>query len=114
MTQLSSLETKSMPDDLNGAFEGFMRTFEAYKEHNDERLQQIEKRSGDVLAEEKMARLDRALDDAKRVVDHIALKAQRPQIGASPLRSSADREHKSAFDSYMRRGDASAITRIEQ
>ncbi len=113
-TEHTPIETKSMPDDLNGAFEGFMRTFEAYKDNNDERLHAIEKRSGDVLADEKMARLDRALDDAKRVVDHLALKAQRPQIGAQNSRSSADREHKSAFDSYMRKGDATAITRFEQ
>ena len=65
MTEPNSFETKSLPDDLNGAFEGFMRTFEAYKEHNDERLGIIEKRSGDVLTDEKMTRLDRALDDAK-------------------------------------------------
>ena len=99
--------------DLNSAFDDFMRTFEAYKDTNDERLQQIEKRSSDVLADEKMARLDRALDDAKRVVDHLALKAQRPQLGQSPIRSSADREHKSAFDAYIRKGDASALLRVE-
>ena len=114
MTKPNSIEIKSMPDDLNGAFEGFMRTFEAYKEHNDERLGTMEKRSADVLTDEKMARLDRALDDAKRVVDHLSLKVQRPQLGGSALRSAADREHKSAFDAYMRKGDASAITRFEQ
>ncbi len=114
MTRHIPLETKSVPDDLNGAFEGFMRTFEAYKENNDDRLHAIEKRSGDVLADEKLARIDRALDDAKRVVDHLALKAQRPQIGSNPLRSSSDREHKSAFETYMRKGDAAAIMRIEQ
>ena len=113
MTPVTSLETKSASDDLNGAFEGFMRTFEAYKENNDERLRQIEKRSGDVLADEKMARLDRALDDARRVADHLALKAQRPQLASASVRSSADREHKAAFDSYLRKGDASAIARIE-
>jgi HK97 family phage major capsid protein len=112
MTHTPALEIKSA--DLNDAFDGFMRTFEAYKDHNDDRLDKIEKRSGDVLAEEKMARLDRALDDAKRVVDHLALKAQRPQLGTNAPRSAADREHKTAFDSYMRRGDATAITRIEQ
>ena len=114
MTQTNPLETKSMSDDLNDAFDGFMRTFEAYKEHNDGRLQAIEKRSGDVVSEEKMARLDRALDDAKRVVDHLALKAQRPQLGGSSPRSSGDREHKTAFDAYIRKGDAAAITRYEQ
>ena len=113
MTHSTPLEIKSASDDLNGAFEGYMRTFEAYTDSNEDRLQSIEKRSGDVLVDEKMARLDRALDDAKRVVDHLALKAQRPQLGSNPLRSAADREHKSAFDAYMRKGDAAAITRFE-
>ena len=117
MTQSNAPETKSNFGNTSGevatVIDDFMRTFEAYKENNDERLHQIEKRSADVLSDEKMARLDRALDDAKRVVDQVALKAQRPQLGSSPLRSSADREHKSAFDAYMRKGDASGILRVE-
>jgi HK97 family phage major capsid protein len=111
MTSTPAPETKSA--DLNDAFDGFMRTFEAYKEHNDDRLAQIERRSGDVVAEEKMARLDRALDDAKRVVDQLALKAQRPQLGSATYRSAGDREHKAAFDTYMRKGETAAISRIE-
>ena len=98
MTDTPFLETKTMPDelphDLNGAFEGFMRTFEAYKHENNGRLRDIEKRSSDVLTDEKMARLDRALDDAKRLVDHVALKSLRPQLGLIPQRTASDREHK--------------------
>jgi HK97 family phage major capsid protein len=111
MTQTPAPETKSA--DLTSAFDDFMRTFEAYKAHNDERLDALQKRSGDVLAEEKMNRLDRALDDARRVVDHLSLKAQRPQLAAAQPHSAADREHKAAFESYMRKGDTAAITRLE-
>ncbi len=107
-----NLELKSVPDDLNGAFEDFMRTFEAFKSHNDERLASIERRSTDILADEKLARIDRALDEARRVVDHLAVKAQRPQIGGAS--AVANREHKVAFDAYVRKGDPSALTRYEQ
>ncbi len=111
MTFPTAPEIKSA--DLTGAFDDFMRTFEAYKDHNDTRLQQIERRSADALSEEKMARLDRALDDARRVVDQVALKAQRPQLGGNTFRSASDRDHKAAFDSYMRKGDTAAINRLE-
>lgn len=114
MSDHTPIEIKAASSEITDAFEGFMRTFEAYKQHNDDRLGTIEKRTNDVLSDEKMTRLDQALDDAKRVVDQMSLKTLRPQLGGSTPRASNDREHKSAFEAYMRKGDASAITRIEQ
>ncbi len=98
------------------AFDEFMRSFEAFKEANDERLAQLEEQVGtDTVTEEKVRRINRALDDQKRTLDHLLTKGLRPQIGerASGL-SGADREHKAAFDAYMRRGDQSRIVRLEE
>jgi predicted phage gp36 major capsid-like protein len=39
-----------------------MRTFDAFKAANDERIASIERRSADVLHEEKVARIDAVLD----------------------------------------------------
>ncbi len=64
---------------VGAAFEEFMRAFETYKDANDERLSELERRSAsDPLIDDKLARLDRALDDTKRVADALAVKAQRP------------------------------------
>ena len=74
------------------AFEDFMRAFEEYKATNDGRLEVIERRaSPDILTEEKLARLDDALDLAKRRLDDIALKAARPAIGRDERAAGADR-----------------------
>ena len=100
-------------DDVAGAFDDFMEAFDAFKQVNDDRLGQIEKRmSADVLTVEKVDRISKAMDEQKRSIDQMFLKKSRPQLGreASPL---ADIEHKRAFDSYMRRGDEKLLAQLE-
>jgi HK97 family phage major capsid protein len=113
------LETKST-EDLNAAFGDFMRAFEAFKEGNDERLSQLERRaSADAVTTDKVDRLNRALDETKRVVDDLALKAARPHLGGpgshggGPGQRSAALQHKAAFDAYVRTGDASGLRDLE-
>ena len=75
-------ETKALGDDVTGAFDEFMHAFEAFKEANDDRLGQIEKRMGaDVLTTEKVDRISRAMDEQKRTMDQLTLKALRPPLG---------------------------------
>ena len=83
---------------LDTAFDDFMRAFEAFKETNDERLSQLERRtSADVVTTDKVDRLNRALDETKRVVDDLALKSARPHLGGpapthpAPAHSSSTR-----------------------
>ncbi|MEQ1650326.1 MAG: phage major capsid protein, partial [Hyphomicrobiaceae bacterium] len=110
---MQPIETKSSDTDLTGAFDRFMQTFEAYKDANDERLSGIERRTADVVSEEKLQRLDRALDDANRTVERLSLKAQRPAIGNGSHSATPDRHHTSAFDTYVRKGDANRLQQIE-
>jgi HK97 family phage major capsid protein len=111
----TSLETKSASDgDLGAAFDGFMRAFEAFKEANDERLGQIERRmSADVITAERVDRINRALDEHKRVVDELALKSSRPHLGGPAPRSLAAPQHKAAFDAYVRKGEAGPLRDLE-
>ena len=62
------LETKAgIPHDAVVTHGELMRAFEAFKETNDERLAALERRGGaDVLIEEKLARIDAALDAQQR------------------------------------------------
>jgi HK97 family phage major capsid protein len=112
MTDDSDLETKA-GGSVGAAFEEFMRAFEAYKDTNDERLSELERRSSaDPLVDDKLARLDRALDETKRAADRLAIKAQRPQL-AGDAETMAGREHRRAFDDYVRKGETANLSRLE-
>lgn len=114
MTDNTDLETKA-GGSVGEAFEEFMRAFEAYKDTNDERLTELERRSAaDPLIDDKLARLDRALDETKRVADRLAIKAQRPHLGSGAVLETADvREHRRAFEDYVRKGETGNLSRLE-
>ena len=111
-------ETKSAPAasaEVAQAFDEFARTFDAFREANDERLSQIETRlAPDVLSEEKLARIDRALDEAQRRLDRFQLDSRRPVLGAAAeRRDPMAAEHKGAFDLYVRSGEAAGLKVLE-
>ena len=106
------LETKAgLPPDTLVTHGDMMRAFEAFKETNDERR---EKRS-DVVLEEKLARIDAAIDTAQRRLDAIALKSARPQIGHDNKAARNERaiEHKAAFEAYVRSGESAGLRALE-
>ncbi|WP_210485621.1 phage major capsid protein [Microvirga antarctica] len=114
---IQTIETKALTPDVASAVEDFARAFEAFKETNDTRLGEIETRlTGDVVTEEKLARIDGALDDAKRRLDRLAVERARPPLGANPdaPRDPALAEHKAAFQAYMRSGEAAGLKRLEE
>jgi HK97 family phage major capsid protein len=108
-------ETKSADSqDIAAAFDGFMRAFEAFKDGNDERLGELEQRmSADVVTTEKVDRINRALDEHKRVVDELALKSARPHLGGPAPRAGAALQHKAAFDAYVRKGETHQLRDLE-
>lgn len=114
MATTEDLETKA-GGSVGAAFEEFMRAFESYKDTNDERLAELERRSAaDPLIDDKLARIDRALDETKRVADRLAVKAQRPHLGTGGgLETAATREHRRAFDDYVRKGETANLSRLE-
>ena len=111
------VETKSISDDVASAFEDFARAFEAFKDANDARLGEIETRlSSDVVTEEKLTRIDAALNDAKKRIDRLAIDRARPPLAGASEGSCdpAQAEHKSAFHAYIRSGEASGLKRLEE
>ncbi|RAI30530.1 phage major capsid protein [Rhodoplanes serenus] len=107
-------ETKAGPEARAGLDE-LMRTFETYRQVNDARLDQIERRgAADPITDDRLARIDAALGDQQRRLDEIALRGARPALGGDPPADPAGREHKAAFDAYVRRGDASGLLAIER
>ncbi len=112
------LESKAFgagPDlEVKKAFEEFLGNFEAFKQSNDERLKGLEKRSADVVLDEKVDRINAALDRQQRNIDALLLDAARPALGAS-VKSADPRglEKKQAFDRYVRKGDAGGLDAME-
>ena len=106
-------ETKAAGD-IALAYDDLRYTLEAYRAANDERLAELETRmGGDVLTSEKLVRLDGALDETRRRLDRLALDARRPALGAGEERDPAVAEHKAAFASYVRHGEAAGLKQLE-
>lgn len=96
-------------------YDDLRRTFEAFKAANDERVTQLERKRGDVLLEEKVDRINAALDNQQRRLDDALLRNARPSLeGRGRIASdNAAREHKSAFDAYVRGGESHALRALE-
>jgi HK97 family phage major capsid protein len=99
LSHMETLETKAHGgDDIFSAFE-------AFKDANDERLAQIEKRmSADVVTVDKVERINKKLDE-------LTLKSRRPVIGDSV--KAEPNEHKRAFESYVRKGETQGLFDLE-
>lgn len=97
-----------------GEHDTVMAMFEEFKAANDERLASLGRRA-DVLIDEKVDRINGALDAQMRRIDDLALKSARPVLDGARSRftDSAAREHKSAFDSYIRQGESAGLRLIE-
>jgi hypothetical protein len=112
----TELETKAgIPLDAVVTHGEMMRAFEAFKETNDERVALSDKRSGDVVLEEKLARLNSTLDAQARRLDEITLKSARPTFGSerAAVRSASALEHKAAFEAYICSGEAAGLRALE-
>jgi HK97 family phage major capsid protein len=82
-----------------------LQAFEAFKDANDDRLAQIEKRmSADVITSDKVDRINKA-------VDELILKSRRPALSAD--RSPEPSEHKRVFEGYVRKGEAQGLSALE-
>lgn len=95
------------------AFGDFMQAFEAFKDANDERLGDIEKRmSADAVTVDKVERLNKVLDQTKARLDELTLKAKRPKLSGDDDAPRAV-EHKQAFEAYVRKGETNGLFDIE-
>jgi HK97 family phage major capsid protein len=95
--------------EVGEAFDEFMTAFDAFKHANDERLGEIEKRmSADAVTVAKVERINKALDE-------LTLKSRRPQLGSDGADTAPAhrREHKAAFECYVRKGETGALSNLE-
>lgn len=110
-----------MADDVKEAVTGLMTAFEEFKNTNDARLKEIEKKGGaDPLLDDKLGKINAKLDQfeglnakltkaeadakaAKESLDAIETKLNRPGFGGGKEPGQADLERK-AFDTFCRKG----------
>jgi HK97 family phage major capsid protein len=113
MTEATTgLENKAaagvMPGDVEGMFARFMGAFEEFKRTNDGRLTELEKRGGsDVVTEDKLDRLNQAIDGAKSALDRMSIERARPRLEAGQTGPADD--YKDAFAAYVKRGEEKAL-----
>lgn len=101
------IDTRSR-EEVADAFDDFMRAFAEFKATNDERLGQLEKKVGaDVVTEEKLQRLNHALDE-------MSLRAARPRLAGEAVGSPTASQHQAAFDGYVRKGETHGLRRLEE
>ena len=126
MDNVSNIETKvagaglsgtaPSTSDINSAMDDFLCAFDEFKHANDERLGEIEKSmSADVLTTSKVDRINVALDMQKKNLDRLMLNASRPHLADDAGKSAitANNEHKSAFDAYVRKGNTTPLLAME-
>lgn len=103
-----SKETKMAPARRTDVpMEEFLVAFEAFKETNDARLAEIEKKQTvDVLLEEKLARIDTVLSEQKQAM----ARSSRPALEAA---GESGPETHPAWDRFMRAGDASRLAEVK-
>ncbi|GAB5376175.1 MAG: phage major capsid protein [Acuticoccus sp.] len=108
--QVAAPETKA---DLARAMDDMMGAFEAFKDTNEQRLGELEKKSGpDVVTTDKLERIEAALDANQRRMDELVLKSHRPSLGGVPVIGAS--EHKSAFEGYVRGGNETGLRALEK
>ncbi|WP_416878654.1 phage major capsid protein [Litorimonas sp.] len=98
---MPDLETKHLKAD-------FAKTFEAFKSANDERLAALESKSSDGVLDEKVSRLNAALDAQSKQIDNLSMSLSTPLQGGRN-----NNEAKSAWSSFIRTGDAQALASLE-
>lgn len=110
---MTTIETKTFSSE--SVLDEMHRIFGAFRETNDERLAQIERRlAADVVTEEKLTRIDAALDETRRRMDRVLVEKSRPPLAGETREEPNNREHKAAFRAYMRTGEAAGLKGIEE
>jgi HK97 family phage major capsid protein len=96
---------------IDGKLDELMTAFEAFKRGNDERLAELEKRgAADPLTDDKVARLNAAIDSAKASFERASLERARPHLETGGARPTATDEYKDAFSAYVKRGEEKALS----
>ena len=97
-------------DDVTHLFDDFMHAFEEFKSTNDARLSAIESKKEDILLDQKLDRLNRAMDSQNTTMQNLLAKQMRPSLAPSSVLLTGDNEYKDAFSAYVRKGEEKSLS----
>lgn len=97
-------------DDVTHLFDDFMHAFEEFKSTNDARLTAIEGKKEDVLLDQKLDRINAAMDSQNAAIENMLAKQMRPNLGSDGLIVAGDSEYKDAFAAYVRKGEEKSLS----
>lgn len=100
--------------EINEKLEKFENTWEHFKQVNNERLLQLEKKSSvDPLTEIKLEKLNNAIEEQKSKIDELEIAMSRPYSSIEEYKSNDDIQYKSAFNNYLKKGIEEQLANIE-
>lgn len=100
--------------EINEKLEKLENTWEHFKQVNNERLLQLEKKSSvDPLTEIKLEKLNDAIEEQKSKIDELEIAMSRPYSSIEEYKSNDDIQYKSAFNNYLKKGIEEQLANIE-
>jgi HK97 family phage major capsid protein len=102
--------------EIKTAIEGLAKTFEEFKAVNDRELAEIKKGGADVVTTDEVAKINDEVTRLSQTLRDLQAKGNRPGLGGGdPDVDQAKAEHKTAFESWFRKGRGEGDLReIEQ
>jgi len=102
-------------EEIKAAVEGLGKAWEDFKQKNDERLAEIEKKgNADPLHADQLKKMSDFMDETKQKLEGLQTAVSRPGAGAEAKSEERENaEYKGAFLSYARKGDTSALEKLE-
>lgn len=100
--------------EINDRLEKLGNSWEHFKQVNNERLLQLEKKSTvDPLTEIKLEKLNSTIEEQKSKINELEVAMARPHSNVEEYKSADDIQYKSAFNSYLKKGIEEQLANIE-
>lgn len=99
---------------LNERLDTLGNSWEHFKEVNNDRLMQLEKKNNiDPLTEIKLDNINKTIEEQKSQINRIEATLSRPANGMEEYKTAEDFEYKNAFNNYIKKGVESTLNDIE-
>lgn len=101
-------------EEMNEKLEKLGNSWEHFKQVNNERLLQLEKKSiVDPLTEIKLEKLNNMIEEQKSKINSLEIAMSRPFSNNEEYKSMEDMQYKSAFNGYLKKGIEEQLANIE-
>lgn len=100
--------------EINDRIDQIGNAWEHFKQVNDERLKQVEKKgSADVMLDEKLSRINDSLDEQKSKLEKLEISMARPSFESKSGFVAENMEHKKALNNYIKKGVDAPLANLE-